>query len=162
MSAFRVLLVEDDDALREALAETLELEDIDVLVAADGRSALEIAGRESLSLVVSDIQMPGWDGLELLRRLRRRHAELPVMLMTAFGSVPQAVSAVRAGAVDYLVKPVEADQLIERVKRFRDRPGEDADLVAAARRLMPDSFTAIPRAGTAPSWQSTARPSRSR
>lgn len=130
MTDFRILLVEDDQPLREALQETLQLEHFDVLTAADGRAALEVLEHNAVSLVISDIQMPGWDGLELLRRLRRQHSDLPVMLMTAFGSVPQAVSAVRAGAVDYLVKPIEADQLIERVQRFRDRPGDSAELVA--------------------------------
>src|SRR5699024_499313 len=130
MSDFRILLVEDDQPLREALQETLELEHFDVLTAVDGRAALEVLEHTAISLVISDIQMPGWDGLELLRRLRRQHSDLPVMLMTAFGSVPQAVSAVRAGAVDYLIKPIEADQLIERVQRFRGRPEDSAELVA--------------------------------
>lgn len=130
MSDFHVLLVEDDDALREALCETLELEDLSVTAAADGPAALAVLERESPSLVISDIQMPRWDGLELLRRIRSQHARLPVMLMTAFGSVPQAVAAIREGAVDYLVKPVEADQLLERVRRFRDRTEEGGELVA--------------------------------
>jgi len=130
MSEFRVLLVEDDDALREALCDTLELEGFNVSAAEDGRAALDILEREWPSLVISDIQMPGWDGLELLRRIRQRHSGLPVMLMTAFGSVPQAVAAIREGAVDYLVKPVEADQLIDRVQRFRQQPEESGELVA--------------------------------
>lgn len=130
MSGFRVLLVEDDDALREALCETLELEDVPVTAAADGPSAMACLDGEWPSLVISDIQMPNWDGLELLRRIRSRRPGLPVMLMTAFGSVPQAVAAIREGAVDYLVKPVEAEQLLDRVRRFRDRCDDDGELVA--------------------------------
>jgi two-component system response regulator FlrC len=129
MSEFRVLLVEDDEALRDALCETLELEDIAVTPAAGAREALELIGRKRPSLVISDIQMPECDGIELLRRIRVRHPALPVILMTAFGTVPQAVAAIREGAIDYLVKPVEADELIDRVGRFRDRC-DDEELIA--------------------------------
>ncbi|MDT8438393.1 MAG: sigma-54 dependent transcriptional regulator [Wenzhouxiangellaceae bacterium] len=118
MSDFCVLLVEDDAPLREALAETLELGGFDVIAVSDGPKALDVLADRAVSLLVSDIQMEPWDGLELLTRARRLRPDLPVVLMTAFGSVPQAVAAIRRGAMDYLVKPVEVEDLLGMVGRF--------------------------------------------
>ncbi len=127
---FHILLVEDDEPLREALTDTLELEGFAVSAAADGPAALEVLARRPVSLVISDIQMQPWTGLELLARLRRGHPELPVVLMTAFGSVPQAVQAIREGAMNYLVKPVEAADLIHLARRFAEQPAAAGELIA--------------------------------
>ncbi len=136
---FHILLVEDDEPLREALTDTLELEGFAVTAAADGPAALEVLGRRSVSLVISDIQMRPWTGLELLSRLRRAHPDVPVVLMTAFGSVPQAVQAIREGAMNYLVKPVEAADLIRLARRFSEQSAPGDELIAedpASRRLL--------------------------
>ncbi|MHA7815445.1 MAG: sigma-54-dependent transcriptional regulator [Pseudohaliea sp.] len=130
MSDFRVLLVEDDDDLREALKDTLLLGGQPVRAVSDGREALRALDEEPFGLVLSDIQMAPMGGLELLARVRERHRETPVALMTAFGSVPQAVEAIRQGAMDYLVKPVEARALRELVGRFRELAAGSVDLVA--------------------------------
>ena len=127
---FHILLVEDDEPLREALTDTLELEGFAVTAAADGPAALEVLGRRSVSLVISDIQMRPWTGLELLSRLRRAHPDVPVVLMTAFGSVPQAVQAIREGAMNYLVKPVEAADLIRLARRFAEQSAAGDELIA--------------------------------
>ncbi|MEQ9394066.1 sigma-54-dependent transcriptional regulator [Haliea sp.] len=131
MSEFRVLLVEDDEHLRQALYDTLVLGGYPVVAASDGREALALLAQQSFALVISDIQMEPWSGLELLARIRQQHREVPVVLMTAFGSVPQAVEAIRQGAMDYLVKPVEAGELLERVSHFRNLPETGFELVAA-------------------------------
>ena len=112
-AAGRSLLVEDDDALREALADTLMLGGYDYLEAADAESALQLLRRESVSMVVSDVNMPGMDGHALLRTLRSQYPQLPVLLMTAYGTVEQAVTAMRDGAADYLVKPFAPKALLE-------------------------------------------------
>ncbi|QOC21206.1 sigma-54-dependent Fis family transcriptional regulator [Wenzhouxiangella sp. AB-CW3] len=130
MTEFHVLIVEDDADLREALRETLELDDINVSVAADGPKALELLEHTAVSLVVSDIQMQPWDGLELVTRIKLRHPGIPVVLMTAFGSVPQAVQAIREGAIDYLVKPVSSAELLDMVRRFDAPAVESEGLVA--------------------------------
>ena len=109
----RILLVEDDADLSEALADTLMLGGYACLQAADAESALALLGRESVSMVVSDVNMPGMDGHALLRTLRTQYPHLPVLLMTAYGTVQQAVSAMREGAVDYLVKPFAPKALLE-------------------------------------------------
>jgi two-component system response regulator FlrC len=112
-----VLIVEDDADLREALAETLEAEGMRVCAARDGAEALQLADAETFGLVISDMQMQPMGGAELLQRLRQQHPELPVVLMTAYGTIPQAVEAMRAGASDFLVKPFEAATLVALARR---------------------------------------------
>ncbi|MBC8979806.1 Regulatory protein AtoC [Pseudomonas fluorescens] len=115
--AIKVLLVEDDRALREALADTLLLAGHDYRAVGSAEDALEAVEQESFSLVVSDVNMPGMDGHQLLGLLRARQPQLPVLLMTAHGAVERAVDAMRQGAADYLVKPFEPKALIELVAR---------------------------------------------
>ncbi|AOE80572.1 sigma-54-dependent Fis family transcriptional regulator [Pseudomonas lurida] len=115
--AIKVLLVEDDRALREALADTLLLAGHDYRAVGSAEDALEAVEQESYSLVVSDVNMPGMDGHQLLGLLRARQPQLPVLLMTAHGAVERAVDAMRQGAADYLVKPFEPKALIELVAR---------------------------------------------
>ena len=115
--AIKVLLVEDDRALREALADTLLLAGYDYTAVGSAEEALLAVGRESFGLVVSDVNMPGMDGHQLLGLLRARQPQLPVLLMTAHGAVERAVDAMRQGAADYLVKPFEPKALLELVAR---------------------------------------------
>lgn len=115
--ASRILLVEDDRSLREALGDTLELAGHAYHAVASAEDALAAAAHESFSLVISDVNMPGMDGHQLLAVLRARHPQLPVLLMTAYGAVERAVEAMRQGAVDYLVKPFEPAALLALVSR---------------------------------------------
>lgn len=113
----KVLLVEDDRALREALADTLLLAGHDFRAVSCAEEALQAVAAESFSLVISDVNMPGMDGHQLLALLRTRQPQLPVLLMTAHGAVERAVDAMRQGAADYLVKPFEPKALLDLVKR---------------------------------------------
>ncbi len=113
-----ILIVEDDDALRDALADTFELEGMRAISVADGAAALDALARERVALVVSDVQMTPMDGVELLRSVKQAHPEIPVLLMTAFGTIQKAVEAMRLGASHYLVKPFDAATLVETVRRF--------------------------------------------
>ena len=115
--AAKVLLVEDDRALREALADTLELGGHDYRAVDCAEAALVAIAREPFGLVISDVNMPGMDGHQLLCAIRERQPQLPVLLMTAFGAVERAVEAIRRGAVDYLVKPFEPKTLLSLVAR---------------------------------------------
>ncbi|MBV4508141.1 sigma-54 dependent transcriptional regulator [Pseudomonas sp. BW13M1] len=103
----KVLLVEDDRVLRQALVDTLEIGGFCHRAVGSAEEALLAVTEESFSLVVSDVNMPGMDGHQLLAQLRRQHPQLPVLLMTAHAAVERAVEAMRQGAVDYLVKPFE-------------------------------------------------------
>lgn len=125
--AARILVVEDDTALREALCDTLELAGYYVSSASDGQMALDILKSndgEEIGMVVSDIQMRPMDGHNLLRAIKVHWPALPVLLMTAHGSIPQAVAAMHDGAVDYLVKPFEAEVLVVMVSRYIRGPSE--------------------------------------
>ncbi|MGN7937371.1 sigma-54-dependent transcriptional regulator [Pseudomonas sp. 22447] len=115
--AIKVLLVEDDRALREALADTLVLAGHGYVAVGSAEDALLAVARETFNLVVSDVNMPGMDGHQLLGLLRARHPQLPVLLMTAHGAVERAVDAMRQGAADYLVKPFEPKALLDLVAR---------------------------------------------
>lgn len=126
MSSQGVLIVEDDATLRDALTDTLRSNNIAVIAAASGQEALSILLREDIGLVVSDVQMEPMNGHELLAAIRQRDPGLPAILMTAYGTIEQAVDAMREGAADYLVKPIEADALLEVVNRYLKRE-VDAD-----------------------------------
>lgn len=118
MSQASVLIVEDDAALREALSDTLKLAGYRVLEAQNGRVALDIIDSENVEIVVSDVQMDVMDGHNLLRNVKAQYPDLPVVLMTAYGTIPKAVEAMHDGAVDYLVKPFEAEVLVNMVGRY--------------------------------------------
>ncbi|MEJ5865413.1 sigma-54 dependent transcriptional regulator [Pseudomonas farsensis] len=130
----KVLLVEDDRVLRQALTDTLEIGGFAHRAVASAEEALLAVGQEPFSLVVSDVNMPGMDGHQLLAQLGRNHPELPVLLMTAHAAVERAVDAMRQGAVDYLVKPFEPHALLSLVERHaagRLGNSEDEGPVAA-------------------------------
>jgi len=113
----KVLLVEDDRALRQALGDTLEIGGFAYQAVGSAEEALEAVAGDAFSLVVSDVNMPGMDGHQLLAQLRRHQPQLPVLLMTAHAAVERAVEAMRQGAVDYLVKPFEPKALLSLVER---------------------------------------------
>jgi len=116
-SAERILIVEDKDSLRLVLKKTLEAEGFGVDEAPDGRAALEKIGRERFAMVLSDLRLPRADGHEVLKAAVRADPEMPVILMTAYGTIKDAVSAMREGAYDYLEKPVDNDHLLALVRR---------------------------------------------
>lgn len=125
-----ILVVDDDASLRDAIGMILESAGHRVALAASGPEALSALEKGRFNLVMSDLRMDPMDGLVLLSQIRARHAQLPVILMTAFGDVDKAVAAMRGGACDFLMKPFEADVLLESVRRYaRVGPSQD-DMVA--------------------------------
>jgi two-component system, response regulator FlrC len=126
-----VLIVEDDAALREALVDTLRAAGLTALAAADAQAALQLLAAEEIALVISDVQMPGANGYELLAAIKRLRPYLPVVLMTAYGTVAQAVAAMREGATDYIVKPFDAQALIDMARRQLAARVMPNELVAA-------------------------------
>jgi len=126
-----VLVVEDDAVLREALVDTLRAADLPALSAPDAPAALQLLQSEEIALVISDVQMPGPNGYQLLSSIKRMRPDLPVVLMTAYGTVAQAVAAMREGATDYIVKPFDAQALIDLARR------------QLAQRVMPNDLVAV-------------------
>ena len=113
----QIILIDDDPQLRQALYQTLDLAGLKVLPLAEATGLAERIQRDWAGVVVSDIRMPGMDGLELLAQLHAQDPELPVLLITGHGDVPLAVQAMRAGAYDFLEKPFASDALLDSVRR---------------------------------------------
>ncbi|MEL7370123.1 MAG: sigma-54 dependent transcriptional regulator [Myxococcota bacterium] len=112
MGAQRTILVADDEAnLRKVLAATLRKEGYEVLTAADGAEALQLLDRDRVDVLLTDLRMPRIDGMELLNRALETHPSLPVVILTAHGTVETAKTAMKRGAFDYLEKPFDRDEL---------------------------------------------------
>lgn len=117
MAKAQILIVEDDHDLREALVTTLELAKFRVREAADAKQALAQLAESPVDMVVSDVNMPGMSGHDLLHEIQRLYPGLPTMLITAYGQISHAVSAMQSGAIDYLVKPFEPAVLVDAVSK---------------------------------------------
>lgn len=117
MRTHPVLIVEDDRDLLEAICATLMLSGYDTLTATDGESALLLLQKQQVGMVISDVQMRPMDGHVLMKEIKKLYLDLPVLLMTAYGEVDKAVSAMRDGACDYLLKPFEPNKLLIHVKQ---------------------------------------------
>ena len=118
-----ILVVEDDLDLREALGDTLTIAGYKVVLAQDGRMALDVLEKQNdekqtFAMVITDIQMPKMDGHALLKQIKKRWPEVPVLVMTAYGTIQKAVEAIRDGALDYLTKPFEAEVLVNTVSQY--------------------------------------------
>ncbi|WP_455360614.1 response regulator transcription factor [Streptomyces sp. SYSU K21746] len=127
-SAERILIVDDEPAVREALQRSLAFEGYGTEVAVDGLDALDKAAAHEPDLIVLDIQMPRMDGLTAARRLRAAGSTTPVLMLTARDTVGDRVSGLDAGADDYLVKPFELDELFARIRALLRRSSYSASL----------------------------------
>ncbi|MBP8273765.1 MAG: sigma-54-dependent Fis family transcriptional regulator, partial [Acidobacteria bacterium] len=121
MSERVVLVVDDEPAQRTVLAGFLRKRGMDVVVAAGVDEAVQIASSRTIDLVLTDLNMPGKDGLVLVESLHGINPEVPVIMMTAFGTVASAVDAMKRGASDYLTKPIDLDELDVLVTRTLER-----------------------------------------
>ncbi len=110
-SKHRILIVDDEPNLRKILQAAFERANYLTSVAESGEVALNILEKENIELILTDVFMPGMTGLELLDKVKSKHPEIPVIIVTAFGTIPQAVDAVRNGAADYVTKPFDLEQL---------------------------------------------------
>lgn len=131
-----VYLVDDDAAVRSGFSALFRSVGLPVTSFASGEALLEAVDEHSLGCLVVDVRMPGMSGLELQERLRDRGVGLPIILISAHGDVPMAVRAMKAGAIDFLEKPINEQVLLDRVQgclRVARRTYDDAELVAATR-----------------------------
>jgi len=120
-SDYRVLLVEDDEIMRLSLEDRLRLENIPVHAVGDLSSARKALDKGEIDLVISDIRLPDGTGIELFNNISNHFPGIPVILMTAFGDIADAVSLVQAGALDYLTKPFDIKDFISKVERHLSR-----------------------------------------
>jgi DNA-binding NtrC family response regulator len=112
-----ILIAEDEGTLREGLNQAFSESGFKVVLAASGREAIEKMDRQVFDLVVTDMKMPGGDGMDVLRRARSTNDDTPVIIMTAFGTVEGAVEAIKQGAYDYIQKPFSIDELEVKIQR---------------------------------------------
>ncbi|KTF19610.1 sigma-54-dependent transcriptional regulator [Pseudoalteromonas sp. 10-33] len=122
-----ILVVEDDAGLREALIDTLEMSGIECIAANCAEQAMLLLKKEQFSLVVSDVQMGTMSGLDLLRSIKLNHPELPVLMMTAYATIDDAVEAMRLGAIDYMAKPFAPEVLLNMVSRYLPEKAKETD-----------------------------------
>lgn len=140
MKQYDVLVVEDDLSLCEALCDTLEIGGYRVVSARNGTEALIKLEHGQFKLVVSDVQMPVMDGFQLLKNMQHKYSKTPVLLMTAFGTIPKAVEAMQAGASDYLIKPFDAEALVNKVADYVVANPEAANTADNQRVVQDDSM----------------------
>ena len=147
-----LLIADDDPGLRESLERTLTREGYRVVLASDGRAALERVQAGGIDLIVTDLRMPGLTGLDLLRAAKAIMPDVDVILLTAFGTVEEAVKAMKDGAYDFLTKPFRREQLIKLI----DKALERRDLIEQNRALkkqLEDLRAKGQMIGASPSWR---------
>ncbi len=123
----RLLVVDDDPSVREALALVLDLGGFDVTTAVDGREAIRMLSVASPDAVILDVLMPGLDGLEVCRRMRATGDRTPVLMLTARAEVSERVAGLEAGADDYLAKPFAREELVARLRALLRRTGWEGE-----------------------------------
>ena len=128
----KILVVEDDPNLREAIVDSLMLKDHLVQEVCNGAEAVRVIAQSSLDIVLSDINMPEMDGLQLLAYVKKHQPWLPIVLMTAYGDVGQAVKAMQVGANDYLMKPFEVQELLTVINKYQPSNNEIVEDVPIA------------------------------
>lgn len=113
-----ILIVDDDPNILEVLCARLSAADFSVIPAGDGFSALKILKENRVDLLITDVKMPEMSGMELFNEVRKIYPQLPVIFLTAYGTIPDAVKAVKAGAVDYISKPFDGKSLVIKINKF--------------------------------------------
>ncbi|MEQ1727803.1 MAG: sigma-54 dependent transcriptional regulator [Vicinamibacterales bacterium] len=121
MSKSRILVIDDEAAIRESLRMTLEYEGYECILAATGPEGLTLADRELPDLVLLDVKMPGMDGLEVLERLRAVHETVPVIVVSGHGTISTAVEATKKGAFDFIEKPFASDRVLLSLRNALDQ-----------------------------------------
>src|ERR671923_2865249 len=121
MPKSRILVIDDEAAIRDSLRMTLEYEGYEFIGAATGQEGLSLAEREAPDLVLLDVKMPGMDGLEVLDRLRAMNESLPVVVISGHGTIGTAVEATKKGAFDFIEKPFASDRVLLTVRNALDQ-----------------------------------------
>ena len=121
MKVKTVLIVDDEESLRQSLEKVLKNASYLTEVANSGNEALELLGRRSIDLVLSDLKMPNGDGLELLKSIKKKFPDVEVILLTGYGTIETAVEAMKEGAYDFITKPPKKAVILSTVERASER-----------------------------------------
>lgn len=127
---FKVLLVDDEEEFVKALAERLQMRDLKSDTVQDGEQALKFVDKKEPDVMVLDLRMPGIDGIEVLKRVKKAYPQIQVIILTGHGTEKDEERARQLGAFDYLEKPVDIDKLVDRMKKAYRRKLEDISVAA--------------------------------
>ena len=128
-----VLLVDDEVPFVETMTKRLSKRQLKVLPAYSGREALEKLAENAVDVVILDVKMPGMDGIQTLREIKKTHPLVEVIMLTGHATVETAVEGMRLGAFDYLMKPCEIEELLAKVKEAKDKKGKHEQKIMDAR-----------------------------
>ncbi len=131
MKEFKVLMVDDEEDFVTTLSERMKIRDLDSDVALDGEQALQRVEDDIPDVMVLDLKMPGIDGLEVLRRVKKAYPQIPVVILTGHGSEKDEAEARRLGAFEYLQKPVDIEKLVQVLRKAYKSKVEDTMAAAA-------------------------------
>jgi two-component system nitrogen regulation response regulator GlnG len=127
-----VWIIDDDRSIRWVFEKTLTREDISFKMFSSAQEALSALNSSAPQVVVSDIRMPGGSGLELLQKIKERHPNLPVIIMTAYSDLESAVAAFQGGAFEYLPKPFDVDHAVDLIRRAMEESLRQDDVAETA------------------------------
>jgi DNA-binding NtrC family response regulator len=135
VNGYKVALIDDDSAVRRSLTQTLELAGFEVIPLASAEEGLAVLGEAFLGIVITDVRLPGMDGMALMKRALQVDRTIPVILITAHGDVHLAVEAMRAGAYDFLEKPFAPERLVEVATRAMEKRALSAEVLSLRQQL---------------------------
>jgi two-component system OmpR family response regulator len=121
MEKFKVLIVDDESDFLDAIIKRLKARQVEVAGAESGYKALELLGNQDFDVVILDIKMPGMDGIETLREIKKNKPLVEVIMLTGHASVESGIQCMQLGAFDYLMKPVGLDELLDKIRQAYDR-----------------------------------------
>ena len=124
----QILVVDDEDVIRDLLKETFQRKGYQVDTVADGKGALKKLAEKPFDLLVTDIRLPDISGMKILTEVKKKHVELGIILITAYGSIKNAVKAMKQGAFDYITKPFNLDEMelvVDKYFKYRDLEDEN-------------------------------------
>lgn len=120
MDRIKVLVVDDESDFIDLFVKRFQMRNLEVAAVGGGPQALEYLRDHEMDVVVLDVRMPGMDGMETLREIKKRHPEVEVIMLTGHGSVQSGIEGMNNGAYDYVMKPFKIDDLLERIRRAHE------------------------------------------
>jgi len=135
MDPFNVLLVDDEVEFLETLTKRMQKRNVNVTTAGNGEAALDLLDRDPVDVVVLDVKMPGMDGIETLRQMKKRHPLVEVIMLTGHANVEVAIQGMELGAFDYLMKPMDIDELLYKLEDAQKKKAIQEKKIRSMKRM---------------------------